>query len=531
MDGVSLDSNGVEETYDESYVNLHPSVFRVGDNTISLGYPTSYLITEVVFDNPEISGGRGREYYGGEHGGDYLICTWKDGTKNGEGILYNMYGEIQFRGTFVNDYVEGDGYIFKDGVIAIKGKYHHSKMISTCYIECTPDYIMMVDKNNLGHFAYRGGFNEEFYEREGYGAEYENGILCHYGLYEGNVLLQILKRFQNGTMQELDENEHLVYFGQYRDNIALGFPREGEGREFKDGILVFRGTYVNGKRNGPGTVYYEHGVAKLKGIWKDGELVESHEIDTLGYYKDVSFDGRSHSFIRIVDGIETFSTQVNHIKLSNGMCNEENMVQLDLKDIQQLITVEFGNKCFMNVKHVLFNNLARLQSIKIGDDCFAFCDRQNDKPYDRSNRERCLKDKNSCEICNCRRLVSIEFGPGTCSSFCIFSLDRLDSLRTLRIGNAIDEVVPNEVCSFSFFWATDFTLVGLKSLKTVEIGCKAFVNVNNVILDSKKEEQESSVELPSLTSFNCGSWGLSGLKQGPDGPLQVTFEGNTVSDM
>lgn len=81
------------------------------------------------------------------------------------------------------------------------------------------------------------------------------------------------------------------------------------------------------------------------------------------------------------------------------------------------------------------------------------------------------------------------------------------------------------------FWATDFTLVGLKSLKTVEIGCKAFVNVNNVILDSKKEEQESSVELPSLTSFNCGSWGLSGLKQGPDGPLQVTFEGNTVSDM
>lgn len=120
MDGVSLDSNGVEETYDESYVNLHPSVFRVGDNTISLGYPTSYLITEVVFDNPEISGGRGREYYGGEHGGDYLICTWKDGTKNGEGILYNMYGEIQFRGTFVNDYVEGDGYIFKDGVIAIK---------------------------------------------------------------------------------------------------------------------------------------------------------------------------------------------------------------------------------------------------------------------------------------------------------------------------------------------------------------------------------------------------------------------------
>ena len=66
MDGVSLDSNGVEETYDESYVNLHPSVFRVGDNTISLGYPTSYLITEVVFDNPEISGGRGREYYGGK---------------------------------------------------------------------------------------------------------------------------------------------------------------------------------------------------------------------------------------------------------------------------------------------------------------------------------------------------------------------------------------------------------------------------------------------------------------------------------
>lgn len=486
MDGLSLDSNGVEETYTESYINENPSVFLVGDSSISLSYPISYLITKVEYDNSNLGSGRGREFYGGEHNGDYLICTWKDGTKNGEGILYNMFGEIQFRGTFVNDYVEGDGYIYKDGVIAIKAKYHRNNVVSTSYIECTPEYILMVEKSDTGLFIYRGGFNEEFYEREGYGAEYDHGILCHYGLYEGNVLLQILKRFQNGIMREYDENEYLVYVGQYKDNIALSFPREGEGREFKDGLLTFRGMYLNGKRNGPGTVFYEHGVAKLKGIWKDGELVESHEIDKFGYYKDVTCDGRSHSFIRIVDGKETFSTRVNHIKLSDGMCNEENMIQLDLKDIHQLITVEFGNKCFVNVKHVSFYNLSLLQSIKIGDDCFTFCDRQNDKPFDRANQERCLKDKNSCEICNCRRLVSIEFGAGTCSSFCVLSLDRLDSLKTLRIGTAIHEVVPDDLCSFSFYWATEFTLVGLKSLQTIEVGSKAFANVNNIIMDSRE---------------------------------------------
>lgn len=38
----------------------------------------------------------------------------------------------------------------------------------------------------------------------------------------------------------------------------------------------------------------------------------------------------------------------------------------------------------------------------------------------------------------------------------------------------------------------------------------------------------SFLELPSLVSFNCGSWALCGPIDGPDGPLQATFDGNIV---
>lgn len=461
MDMLSLDSDGRDDLEDESSIWENPSRIVIGETPINFTYPTQYLISEIRFDNKDTQDGRGREYYGDQHSGEYLLCTWKDGMKNGDGILYNKYGEVIFRGMFVNDYIEGDGYIFKDGVIVAKCRFTRSQMNSFCYIECTPKHVIMVEKSSRGYYRYRGGFNEATNGREGYGAEYgEDGRLSHYGVYESNVLIQKNKLFKGNIMQELDEEEHTVYIGHYKDDLDTGFPREGEGREYQDGILLFKGTYLNGERNGPGTIYHKHGIAKIKGVWKNGELIEQHEIDDAGYYKDLTFDGRSDSFVQFVGGMGTFSLHVKHVKLANGMCNKENLTRLQFTNINQLRTIDIGSNCFRYVQTVTISNLNSLQSIEIGDDSFTLFNRTTNLPSDPSNEAYTLKDKCICCISDCKQLEIIRMGPGSFSSFSSFSVTNLPSLKTLAIGKLYTETVPSEKCSYCFFWASRFVLSG-----------------------------------------------------------------------
>ena len=461
MDELSLDSDGRNDVEDESGILYNPSRLVVGDTPINFTYPTQYLISEIRLDDTVTQNGRGREYYGGQHSGEYLFCTWRDGMKNGDGILYNKYGEVTFRGVFVDDYIEGDGYIFRDGVIIAKCRFSRSQMNSFCYIECTPKHVIMVEKSSRGFYKYRGGFNEATNGREGYGAEYgEDGRLSHYGVYESNVLIQKNKLFKNNIMQELDEEEHTVYIGHYKDDLDTGFPREGEGREYQGGVLVFKGTYLNGERNGPGTIYHKHGIAKIKGVWKNGELIEQHEIDEAGYYKDLTFDGRSDSFVQFVGGMGTFSLHVNHVKLGNGMCNKESLTRLQFSNINQLTTIDIGSNCFRYVQTVTISNMNSLQSIEIGSDSFTVCNRTTNLPSDPSNETHILKGRCTCSITNCKQLEIIRIGPGSFSSFSSFSATDLPSLKNLFIGKNIPETVPADQCSYCFFWANRFVLSG-----------------------------------------------------------------------
>ena len=471
-----------DDLYDDITVNALTDGYTVVQtlpNQIIYSYPSQYLISGIEYDDIGRRDGKGKETYGGEHTGEFLICTWKNGMKNGEGILYNMYGEVLFRGTFVDDYIEGDGYIFEDGVIVIRAKYQKSIIDTLCYIEVTPDHIIMIERSNNGFLKYRGGFNEEFGEREGLGAEYDsNGHLNIYGMYEGNVLVQKIKRFEKDIMFEFDKDEHLIYHGHYRDDLASGFPREGQGREFKDGIQIFKGMFTNGKRNGVGTLFHEHGIAKERGVWKDGVQIESHPVDALGYFTDVKFDGRSHAFIRVVDGVETVSTHIRHIKLASGMCNAEELTKLELDSIHQLVTIEFGNRCFVNVKTVIMSNLPYLQRVTIGDDCFTFCDRLNDRPWDNHNDERILQENRTCVITNCKRLEAFSCGIGSFSAFIKLSLKELPSLQHLSLGVAHVTLVDYSKCSYCFFWAEELIIENLPSLQTIDIGCRAFGKID-----------------------------------------------------
>lgn len=532
-DVQSIDDSISQNLTRDTFINPTPSIIYVDDDQIKLTYPSQFLIAGIEFENKEKREGRGKEIYGGEHSSDYLRCSWKNEAKNGEGLLYNGFGELLFRGTFENDYLEGFGYIYNDGAIVLKCMYKHSILQYSTMIECTQDHIVMVEKTPEGILRYRGGFDEETMEREGYGAEYENGILSLYGLYENSMLIQTLKRFNQGVMREYDKDDNMIYIGEYRDSLDDGYPREGDGREFENGVIVFHGHYHNGQREGPGTEFYPYGVARLKGVWSAGECVEEHELDRLGYYTHVKNDGRSTNCVRIVNGVETVSTRLRDIRISDGVGNSEMLKSFVLDSAKQVVSVVVGDGCFTNVTKVSLCGLPLLTSVKIGCDSFTHYDRGDQLPSTPVARAHCLRVHASLVVRDCPRLTELTAEMGSFSSFCVLDLKRapayhhspldLPALQDLRFGTATIGPVGTEAKSFCFFYATELILTDLPALEAVEIGCSAFTSLSTLSVSSTAACVPSRVDLPNLLTFTAGYGSCYGGCKHGMGQLNVYF--------
>ena len=58
-------------------------------------------------------------------------------------------------------------------------------------------------------------------------------------------------RDKNGKVKEYNNDDYLIYEGDYQDG-----KKNGEGKEYNYNILIFEGEYKDGKRNGKATKYY-----------------------------------------------------------------------------------------------------------------------------------------------------------------------------------------------------------------------------------------------------------------------------------
>ena len=85
-------------------------------------YPISNFLNDIIIYNKDQYEGEfvndkyeGKGKYNYEDG-KYYIGEWKNGLRNGRGILYYKNGNILYEGDFVNDKFEGNGkYIWEDG--------------------------------------------------------------------------------------------------------------------------------------------------------------------------------------------------------------------------------------------------------------------------------------------------------------------------------------------------------------------------------------------------------------------------------
>ena len=99
---------------------------------------------------------------------------------------------------------------------------------------------------------------------------YKNNRPTVLGVIEDADHELILKVFKGKKMIEYDENNHVVYKGEYALIVRYLYPRHGTGKEYdSEGHLIYRGEFRNDYYHGEGTLFKDE-KKYYKGHWRYG---------------------------------------------------------------------------------------------------------------------------------------------------------------------------------------------------------------------------------------------------------------------
>ena len=204
-----------------------------------------------------------------EYGSVAVILNFVNGVIEGECKFYDS-GCLYKKQTFVNnvengwcilydDYREAGWLLYENGEKKYEYQKHQSLQNYWLVIDSEKNMIVRICKlNPTTHRAYGKGY-----------------VMKHAKInrvveYEDDKEIRVLKFFDNSDkMHEFDDNGRLVYLGDYKFELAQDVPREGHGKEFEDGNLVYEGEWTNNKRHGIGRAIF-NGMVCYIGEWEDG---------------------------------------------------------------------------------------------------------------------------------------------------------------------------------------------------------------------------------------------------------------------
>ena len=141
--------------------------------------------------------------------GKYIIYE-----QNGKGKEYNYYGDLRFKGEYLNGERNGKGKEYDDyGNLIFEGEYLNGK------------------RNGKGKEYYKGKLRFE--------GEYVNDERWKGNFYDniGNRTYELNK--ENNIVKEYDNDGKLEFEGEY-----LNGKRNGKGKEYWNGKLIFKGEYL-----------------------------------------------------------------------------------------------------------------------------------------------------------------------------------------------------------------------------------------------------------------------------------------------
>ena len=138
------------------------------------------------------------------------------------------------------------------------------------------------------------------------------------------------------------------------------------------------------------------------------------------------------------DFIRSIGSAITSIILPNRTCNDIDYTIFDFSRFTQVESIEIGDDCFASVKTFKIDGLNRLKTIKIGNN--SFTQKKNWWGNDESK---------SFHILNCELLESIQIGEYSFSDFGgEFELKNLPRLQSIQIGTIGSE--SNNFCYSSF---------------------------------------------------------------------------------
>ena len=285
--------------------------------------------------------------------------------------------------------------------------------------------------------------------------------------HEGYFIRTSMKNGKmNGESSIYSKDNTLLATLTFVDGIA-----SGPCTIYKNGILFYKGYFVNGYREGRGQEYDENGKVVYDGLFKKGKKQiivpsnemgyprsdENEEFGKDGYINawEDKFRGdtnntkkvrlcrilREHrkvSLIVAVVSVILLSVCFILIYLNNGpygIGSEQEsyiaesgssryLLKFKLSNYPNLKRIEIGDDCFENVKTFQIDGLNRLESLKIGQNSFT----KKKKSYG-SDKSK------SFHILNCESLGSIQIGQSSFSDYAgDFELKNLPLLQSIQIG-------------------------------------------------------------------------------------------------
>lgn len=173
-----------------------------------------------------------------EEGLIYAELQYKNNELNGECIFYEE-GDIKEKITYVNDIADGWSYTYKDG--KEEQGYLYEKGQKTKIIKKNEDSDFYIEKDIANEGDYVCFTVDDHLKKKGFGYVYKNNEIQNEVEYKDGVVFRTCKSFLKDVMKEYDEENNLVYEGGFQESLPNRCPRDGNGKTYKNGKVIFEG--------------------------------------------------------------------------------------------------------------------------------------------------------------------------------------------------------------------------------------------------------------------------------------------------
>ena len=440
-------------------------IYSMFTQNILSQYDLSGYITD---GNPVIRTFNGKTYsvqqYQKGHRNEYVVMELQNGNiPNGPAQLFKS-GVMKMSWNMKDGKRDGVVTTYKNGVadkviawdvLNNTGLASNEGIVSEMLNDESGKRLLVRRMRSSGIIIYKGECNEHM-EKDGYGIEYdeESGREKFSGYYYRNKLVHIHQEFEeedgNMIMTEYagksnEDNASAktslftrvpIYVGEYTYNSSRGrFVPHGRGNQIdqESGLCSYVGEWQNG------TKADSAGHLLQNGWYSEGE--SSASIRALALHRDarvleiVQVNMKEECVIcpeLSISRIRGLEECIIGDMVYNNTSSDISKMYLTFTNMPYLKRIHIGYGSLQNVRGLIVENLERLESLRVGPDCFRITYLWRFWGFDMNNARR---GDGICRISKCPELNEVFFGNNSFCDFKSLDISEVKSLKSIDFGN------------------------------------------------------------------------------------------------